>query len=153
MASTSAWFSAVPSRSSILGSSGVRGLGMEASTASAIAGSQRYCDASDGSRSADPVTAALPPPAKSFCTASDVNHSRNLTAPAVFGAPEAMPQMNVPMAGPLISFDGVRRPGVLGERRAVALEQERRLLGRVVVGHARRHVGDELEQALERAHT
>ena len=113
MASTSAWLSAVPSRSSIFGSSGVRGFGMEASTASAMAGSHRYCDASDGSRSAEPVTAALPPPAKSFCTASEVNHSRNLTAPAVFGAPEAIPQMNVPIAGPLISCFGVAAKSIL----------------------------------------
>ena len=49
--------------------------------------------------------------------------------------------------------DPVGRAGVLGERRAVALEQERRLLGRVVVRHARRHVRDELEQALERYST
>ena len=78
-----------------------------------MAGSQRYFVDSAGSRSALPVTAALPPPAKSCCTLLDVNHSRNLTAPAGFGAPEAMPQMNVPMAGPLFSCDGVAAKSIL----------------------------------------
>ena len=70
-------------------------------------GQPRYFAASAGSRSAGPVTATLPPDANSCCTLSEVNHSRNFTAPAVFGAADAMPQMNVPMAGPLLTCDGV----------------------------------------------
>src|SRR5438105_334043 len=94
--------------SSILGSSGERGLGTELLTASAIAGSQRYFLTACGSWSAEPVTAALPPwRAKSVCTLELVNHSRNWTAPCVFLAPDAIPQMKVPIAGPLVSCLGV----------------------------------------------
>src|SRR4051794_35095718 len=100
--------------SSNFGSSGVLGLGTELLTASLMAGSQRYLPAACGSDSAEPVTAALPPSrANSFCTSLDVNHSRNLTAASGFFVPEAMPQMNVPMAGPLFSCDGVAAMSIL----------------------------------------
>ena len=90
--------------SSIFGSSGVRGFGTELLTASAIAGSQRYFFTATGSWSAEPVTAALPPArANCFCTLLEVNHCRNCSAPSVFFEPDAMPQMNVPIAGPLFS--------------------------------------------------
>src|SRR2546430_17329090 len=65
---------------------------------------------------AEPVTAAEPFVfAKSSWTELLVNHSRNFLAPCGFGAPDAMPQMNVPMAGPLFYWLGVAamlvRPG------------------------------------------
>ena len=172
MASTSAWFSAVPSRSSIFGSSGVRGLGMEASTASAIAGSQRYFAASAGSRSAEPVTAALPAAGEVLLHGVGGEPLEELDrARRCSGAPEAMPQMNVPMAGPLFSCDGVAAKSILpttfdccGSSTACAVPVysvsavqwpwSRSAVSSVgvVVGHARRHVRDELEQPLERAH-
>src|SRR6266545_5009594 len=94
--------------SSILGSSGVLGFGVELLTASAIAGSQRALEVASVSWSAVLVTAALPfVRAKSVWTGVLVNQSRNLSAPSGFGAPEAMPQMNVPIAGPLRSCFGV----------------------------------------------
>src|SRR4051812_47274121 len=94
--------------SSIFGSSGVCGLAIELLTASAMAGSQRNCEVIDGSVSADLVTAAEPLVlAKSVWICALVNHSRNFLAPCGFGAPDAMPQMNVPMAGPLFSWLGV----------------------------------------------
>src|SRR2546428_7916955 len=94
--------------SSIFGSSGVCGLATELLTASAMAGSQRYFEVMLGSLRADLVTAADPLVlAKSVWTFELVNHSRNCFAPCGFGAPEAMPQMNVPMAGPLFSWLGV----------------------------------------------
>src|SRR2546421_9941361 len=100
--------------SSIFGSSGERGFGTELLTASAIAGSHRYFLTACGSCSAEPVTAALPPSrAKSVCTGELVNHSRNLTAPGVFFAPDATPQMNVPIAGPLVSCEGVAAMSIL----------------------------------------
>src|SRR6187200_1847959 len=100
--------------SSNFGSSGVLGLGTELSTASLIAGSQRYLpDASESVR-AEPVTAALPSPrAKSVWIFDDVNHSRNCFAAAGFFDPEAMPQMNVPIAGPLFSCAGVAAMSIL----------------------------------------
>src|SRR2546427_11038459 len=58
--------------------------------------------------SAEPVTAAEPFVfAKSSWTELLVNHSRNFLAPCGFGAPDPMPQMNVPIAGPLFSWLGV----------------------------------------------
>src|SRR5262249_29648919 len=87
---------------------GVLGLGTELSTASAMAGSQRYFLEISGSRRAVPVTDALPPSAaKSFWTLLEVNHSRNCFAASGFFEPDAMPQMNVPIAGPLFSCEGV----------------------------------------------
>src|SRR5690348_17195569 len=86
---------------------------MELSTASAIAGSQRYFFESVASRRAEPVTAALPLPPTTCCTGLEVNRSGNWTAPAVFGAPEAMPQMKVPIAGPLRSWVGVAAKSIL----------------------------------------
>src|SRR5947209_8423121 len=94
--------------SSIFGSSGVRGFGTEWLTASAIAGSQRYFFTATESCRAEPVTAALPPwRANCFCTLLEVNHSRKCTAAVGFFEPEATPQMNVPIAGPLRSCFGV----------------------------------------------
>src|SRR5438270_2192403 len=94
--------------SSIFGSSGVCGLATELLTASAIAGSQRNCEVMDGSVSADFVTAAEPFVfAKSVWIGELVNHSRNFLAPWGFGAPDAMPQMKVPIAGALFSWLGV----------------------------------------------
>src|SRR3989440_11526615 len=94
--------------SSIFGSSGVCGLATELLTASAIAGSQRNWELMVGSVRADLVTAAEPLVfAKSVWICALVNHSRNFLAPCGFGAPEATPQMNVPIAGPLFSWLGV----------------------------------------------
>src|SRR3954453_9368672 len=94
--------------SSIFGSSGVCGLATELLMASAMAGSHRYWALIVGSVRALLVTAADPFVfAKSICTWELVNHSRNFLAPCGFGAPEAMPQMNVPIAGPLFSWLGV----------------------------------------------
>ncbi len=94
--------------SSIFGSSGVRGFSTEFVTASAIAGSQRWAFTASGSCSAVPVTAA--PPylrANSSWVSFEVNHSRNCTAPSGFLAPDAMPAMKVPMAGPDFTCFGV----------------------------------------------
>src|SRR3954451_23884541 len=114
IASTSALLSAVPRMSSNFGSSGVLGFGTELSTASLIAGSQRNLPDASESVSAEPVTAALPSPrAKSVCTFDDVNHSRNCLAASGFLAPEAMPQMKVPIAGPLFSCAGVAAMSIL----------------------------------------
>src|SRR4051812_3762309 len=100
--------------SSNFGSSGVLGFGTELLTASLMAGSQRYFCTACWSDSAEPVTAALPPSrAKSVCTLLEVNHSRNWTAASGFLAPDAMPQMNVPIAGPLFSCDGVAAMSIL----------------------------------------
>src|SRR5207253_1922516 len=97
-----------PRMSSIFGSSGVCGLATELLTASAIAGSQRNWELMVGSVRADLVTAAEPLVlAKSVWICALVNHSRNFLAPCGFGAPEATPQMNVPIAGPLFSWLGV----------------------------------------------
>src|SRR5437879_12954548 len=93
--------------SSSFGSSGVCGFATELLTASAIAGSQRNWELMVLSVSAEPVTAAEPFVfAKSSWTELLVNHSRNFLAPCGFGAPDAMPQMNVPRAGPLFSWLG-----------------------------------------------
>src|SRR5437660_829860 len=94
--------------SSNRGSSGVRGLGVENCTDSAIAGSQRYFATACGSVSADLVTAAFPPSRANWVWIRLlVNHSRNFTAPSGLGAPEAIPQMKVPMAGPCLTCIGV----------------------------------------------
>src|SRR3954453_19149090 len=114
IASTSALLSEVPRMSSNFGSSGVLGLGTELSTASLIAGSQRYFFDAVASVSAEPVTAALPSPrAKSVLILDEVHHSRNCWAASGFFAPEAMPQMNVPIAGPLFSCAGVAAMSIL----------------------------------------
>src|SRR3954451_13196210 len=114
IALTSASLRGVPRMSSNFGSSGVLGFGTELFTASLIAGSQRYFETAPASLSALPVTAALPPwSAKSFWTLLDVNHSRNWTAAGAFLAPEATPQLKVPIAGPLFSCDGVAAMSIL----------------------------------------
>ena len=60
------------------------------------------------------MTAALPlPEANSSWTWSLVNHSRNCIAPSTFLAPEAIPAMKVPIAGPLFSWDGVAAQSIL----------------------------------------
>src|SRR5215470_12939272 len=94
--------------SSNLGSSGVLGLGVDESTDWAIAGSHRYFATACGSCSAAVVTAAFPPwRANWVWIRSLVNHCRNFIAPSVLPEPDAIPQMNVPMAGPCLTCLGV----------------------------------------------